>query len=72
MHVRLMPRALADVLPSARRFPPPWTLDEANDACFIVRERAGKRSPTSTSRKGRGRSAANRLPSAPGITLNSR
>ncbi len=25
-------------MPSARRFPPPWTLDEANDACFIVRD----------------------------------
>jgi len=23
---------------TARRFPPPWTLDEANDACFIVRD----------------------------------
>ena len=21
-----------------RRFPPPWTLDEHNDACFIVRD----------------------------------
>ena len=21
-----------------RRFPPPWTIDEANDACFIVRD----------------------------------
>ncbi len=19
-----------------RRFPPPWTIDEANDACFVV------------------------------------
>jgi hypothetical protein len=24
--------------PSARRFPPPWTIEEHNDACFIVRE----------------------------------
>ncbi len=24
-------------MPAARRFPPPWTIDEANDACFIVR-----------------------------------
>jgi len=23
----------------ARRFPPPWTLDEANAACFIVRDK---------------------------------
>jgi len=21
-----------------RRFPPPWTIDEHNDACFIVRD----------------------------------
>ncbi len=21
-----------------RRFPPPWTIDEANDACFIIRD----------------------------------
>jgi hypothetical protein len=25
--------------PPPRRFPPPWTIDEANDACFIVRDR---------------------------------
>ncbi len=24
-----------------RRFPPPWTLDEANDACFIVKDHNG-------------------------------
>jgi hypothetical protein len=24
--------------PATRRFPPPWTIDEANDACFIVRD----------------------------------
>jgi hypothetical protein len=29
-------------MPSARRFPPPWTIDEANDACFIVRDAAGQ------------------------------
>ncbi len=29
-------------MPAARRFPPPWTLDEANDACFIVRDAAGQ------------------------------
>ena len=23
---------------TSRRFPPPWTIDEANDACFIVRD----------------------------------
>jgi hypothetical protein len=26
-------------MPSARRFPPPWTLEEYNDACFIVRDK---------------------------------
>ena len=29
-------------MPSARRFPPPWTLEENNNACFIVREVAGR------------------------------
>jgi hypothetical protein len=28
-------------MPSPRRFPPPWSIEEANDACFIVRERPG-------------------------------
>ena len=26
----------------ARRFPPPWTTDEANNACFIVRDNNGQ------------------------------
>jgi hypothetical protein len=25
-----------------RRFPPPWTIDEANNACFIVRDNTGQ------------------------------
>jgi hypothetical protein len=25
----------------ARRFPPPWTVDEANTACFIVKDHNG-------------------------------
>ncbi len=25
-----------------RRFPPPWTVDEMNDVCFIVREKNGQ------------------------------
>ena len=25
-----------------RRFPAPWTIDEANNACFIVRDRNGQ------------------------------
>jgi hypothetical protein len=26
-----------------RRFPPPWTIEEYNDACFIVRDKNGLR-----------------------------
>jgi hypothetical protein len=29
-------------MPSARRFPPPWTLEESNDACVIVRDNTGQ------------------------------
>jgi len=29
-------------MPAARRFPPPWTLDEQNNACFIVRDATGQ------------------------------
>jgi hypothetical protein len=29
-------------MPSPRRFQPPWTIDEANDACFIVRDANGQ------------------------------
>ena len=25
-----------------RRFPPPWTIEEHNNACFIVRDKAGQ------------------------------
>jgi len=28
--------------PEPRRFPPPWSVDEANDACFIVRDVNGQ------------------------------
>jgi hypothetical protein len=28
---------------AARRFPPPWFLEELNDACFIVRDHAGQK-----------------------------
>ncbi len=27
---------------TALRFPPPWTIDEMNDACFIVRDKNGQ------------------------------
>jgi hypothetical protein len=29
-------------MPSARRFPPPWSLEELNDACFVVIDSAGR------------------------------
>ena len=25
-----------------RRFPPPWSIEEHNDACFIVKDRRGQ------------------------------
>ena len=28
-------------MPSARRFPPPWDIEEANAACFIVKDNSG-------------------------------
>jgi hypothetical protein len=27
---------------TARRFPPPWSLEELNDACFVVRDNNGQ------------------------------
>ena len=29
-------------MPHARRFPPPWTVEDKNDACFIVRDGNGQ------------------------------
>ena len=29
-------------MPAPRRFPPPWIVDESNDACFIVRDKNGQ------------------------------
>ncbi len=29
-------------MPHARRFPPPWTIEENNDACFIVKDATGQ------------------------------
>jgi hypothetical protein len=29
-------------MPSARRFPSPWTIEEANNTCFIVRDNNGQ------------------------------
>ena len=29
-------------IPTARRFPPPWTIEEHNNACFIVKDAIGQ------------------------------
>ena len=29
-------------MPHARHFPPPWTIEDKNDACFIVRDGNGQ------------------------------
>jgi hypothetical protein len=29
-------------MPQSRRFPPPWSVDEYNDACFIVKDKNGQ------------------------------
>jgi len=29
-------------MPPPRRFPPPWSLDELNEACFVVRDSNGQ------------------------------
>jgi hypothetical protein len=34
-------RAMTDAIPSTRRFPPPWFVDET-EACFIVRDHNGQ------------------------------
>jgi hypothetical protein len=33
-------RASGEVMPN-RRFPPPWTVEDHDDACFIVKDRNG-------------------------------
>jgi len=33
---------LSFLMPSARRFPPPWMVEEHNDACFIVKDATGQ------------------------------
>ncbi len=33
---------LESPMPSARRFPPPWTIEEHNKACFIVKDATGQ------------------------------
>jgi len=29
-------------MPAPRRFPPPWSIEENNGACFIVRDNTGQ------------------------------
>jgi hypothetical protein len=29
-------------MPAARRFPPPWIVEEHNKACFVVRDATGQ------------------------------
>ena len=43
-----------------RRFPPPWRVEET-DACFIVRDATGRRSPTCISRTSPDAGAAAKL-----------
>ena len=31
----ITPNSQRDMVPSSRSFPPPWTIEELNDACFI-------------------------------------
>jgi hypothetical protein len=33
---------LGALIPMSRRFPPPWSVEEYNDACFIVRDHDGQ------------------------------
>jgi endo-1,4-beta-D-glucanase Y len=37
-----LPRDRKTKLPQQRRFPPPWTVEEYNNACFIVRDANGQ------------------------------
>ena len=33
---------MSGLMSAARRFPPPWIVEEHNDACFIVRDKNGQ------------------------------
>jgi hypothetical protein len=46
------------------RFPPPWTVEETNDACFIVRDKNGQALGLFLFRGGAGSRAAS-LPTSP-------
>jgi hypothetical protein len=36
-------RMLGLTVTAQRRFPPPWSIEEPNDACFIVKDSAGQK-----------------------------
>src|SRR5262249_12820485 len=44
-----------------RRFPPPWSVEDYNSACFIVRDANGQRLPMSIMRMSRGGDSAAKL-----------
>jgi hypothetical protein len=31
------------MVPSSRSFPPPWTIEEPNDACFVMKTRVAQK-----------------------------
>ena len=35
-------RRMSAAVTTRRRFPPPWTIEEMNEACFIVRDKNGQ------------------------------
>ena len=41
LHTMFTVRSCASRPMNTRRFPPPWTVEDHNDACFIVKDRAG-------------------------------
>ena len=47
-----------------RRFPPPWTIDEYNDACFIVKDANGQILACVYFEEEPGRRSAAKLPTA--------
>jgi hypothetical protein len=48
-------------MPSVHRFPPPWSVDETNGACFIVRDANGQALAYVYWEEERGRRAAAKL-----------
>ena len=48
---------------TARRFPPPWSIEELNDACFVVRDANGQKLAYVYFEEEPGRRSAAKLPS---------